>query len=141
MTPKRTIAALLASGALLFAACGDDDDSASPEDTTETSAQDDSSTEDGGSDGGETGGGEAVDTVDIVDFEYAPVDATVAAGSEVTFTNADGTPHTATASDGSFNTDSIDSDGEGAITAPDEPGEYAYICSFHPFMKGTLIVE
>lgn len=137
MTPTRTIAALLASGALLFAACGDDDDSASPDDSTETTAD----SGDTGSDDGNTGGGEAVDTVDIVDFEYAPVDATVAAGSEVTFTNADGTPHTATASDGSFNTDSIDGDAEGTITAPDEPGEYAYICSFHPFMKGTLIVE
>lgn len=138
MTPTRTIAAFLASGALLFAACGDDDDSASTDETTETSAADDSG--DGGADDS-TGGGETVDTVDIVDFEYAPVDATVSAGSEVTFTNADGTPHTATASDGSFNTDSIDSDAEGTITAPDEPGEYAYICSFHPFMKGTLIVE
>lgn len=138
MTPTRTIAALLASGALLFAACGDDDDSASPDESTETTAADSGDT---GSDDGSSGGGEAVDTVDIVDFEYAPVDATVAAGSEVTFTNADGTPHTATASDGSFNTDSIDGDAEGTITAPDEPGEYAYICSFHPFMKGTLIVE
>lgn len=139
MTPTRTIAALLASGALFFAACGDDDDSAAPDESTETSAADDSGDE--GSDDGSTGGGEVVDTVDIVDFEYAPVDATVAAGSEVTFTNADGTPHTATASDGSFNTDSIDGDAEGTVTAPDEPGEYAYICSFHPFMKGTLIVE
>lgn len=139
MTPTRTIAAFLAAGALLFAACGDDDDdSASPDESTETTAADSGDT---GSDDDSTGGGEAVDTVEIVDFEYAPVDATVAAGSEVTFTNADGTPHTATASDGSFNTDSIDGDAEGTITAPDEPGEYAYICSFHPFMKGNLIVE
>ncbi len=135
MTPTRTIAAFLASGALLFAACGDDDDASADQPTETTSA--DSAPE--GSDS--TGGGEAVDTVEIVDFEFTPADAIVAAGSDVTFTNADGTPHTATAADGSFNTDSIDGDSEGTITAPDEPGDYAFVCSFHPFMKGTLTVE
>lgn len=136
MRLMRTTAAIVASGAFLLAACGDDDDSATTDEPTETTVADDTSGE------GEAGGSsETVDTVAIVDFEYDPVDATVAAGSEVTFTNADGTPHTATASGGEFNTESIESDAEGTITAPDEPGEYAYICSFHPFMKGTLIVE
>ena len=95
MTPTRTIAAFLAAGALLFAACGDDDDSASPDETSETTAADNG-------EGSEAGAGEVVDTVDILDFEFDPADATVAAGSEVTFTNADGTAHTATASDGSL---------------------------------------
>lgn len=136
MRLMRTTAAIVASGAFLLAACGDDDDSASTDEPTETTVADDTSGQNEPGDGSET-----VDTVAIVDFEYDPVDATVAAGSEVTFTNADGTPHTATASGGEFNTESIESDAEGTITAPDEPGEYAYICSFHPFMKGTLIVE
>lgn len=135
MTPPRTIAAFLAAGALLFTACGDDDSAASDEPTETTAGSD-------ADEGSESGaGGEVVDTIDIVDFEYDPADATVAAGSEVTFTNADNTAHTATASDGSFNSESIASDAEGTVTAPEEPGEYAYICSFHPFMKGTLIVE
>ena len=136
MRHLRTTAAIAVAGVFLFAACGDDDDSASTDEPTETTVAEDTSGEN------EAGGdSETVDTVAIVDFEYDPVDATVAAGSEVTFTNADGTPHTATASGGEFNTESIESDAEGTITAPDEPGEYAYICSFHPFMKGTLIVE
>ncbi|WP_436795577.1 cupredoxin domain-containing protein [Actinospongicola halichondriae] len=133
MTPTRTIAALLASGVLLLGACGDDDTTAEPSTETTGAAETDN--------GSETAASETVDVIEIAEFEFAPVDATVAAGSEVTFRNADGTPHTATASDGSFNTDSVASDSEGTITAPDEPGSYAYICSFHPFMKGSLIVE
>ena len=136
MRPIRTTAAIVAAGAFFLTACGDDDDSTSTDEPTETTVAESSSADDETASGGET-----VDTVSILDFEYDPADATVAAGSEVTFTNADGTPHTATASGGEFNTESIESDAEGTITAPDEPGEYAYICSFHPFMKGTLIVE
>ncbi len=131
MTPTRTIVALAASAALVLGACGDDDGSAEP-------ATEPNGTVDPGTD---PASGETVDVIEIVDFAFAPVDATVAAGSEITFTNADGTPHTATAADGSFNTDTIASDAEGTVTAPDTPGDYAYVCSFHPFMKGTLTVE
>ena len=41
------------------------------------------------------------------DFAYAPEDLTVPAGTEVTFTNSDDAPHTATADDGSFDTDTL----------------------------------
>ena len=68
----------------------------------------------------------------------------VAAGTEVTWTNRDAAPHTATASDGAqreaFDTKVVKKDGSAAVKF-DRPGEYAYICDLHPFMKGTVIVE
>lgn len=79
-------------------------------------------------------------TVEIVEFLYEPEDLTVTAGATVTWANSDKAPHTATADDGSFNTESISQDQEGEVTF-DEPGTYAYFCEFHPFMKATVEVE
>ena len=31
--------------------------------------------------------------------------------------------------------------GEATFTAPTQPGEYAFCCTYHPSMKGTLIVQ
>lgn len=68
----------------------------------------------------------------------------VAAGTKLTWTNKDSAPHTATAADDSqrefFDTQSIRK-GKSATVAFDKPGEYAYICDFHPFMKGTVVVK
>lgn len=135
MSPTRTITVALAAAALLFAACGDDDDTATGDTDSSATAPAES-----GDDGG-AGSGDTVDAVTIVDFDYDPKEAVVAAGSDITFTNEDDTAHTATANDGSFNTKSIAGGESGTATAPDEPGTYEYICSFHPFMKGTLVVE
>lgn len=134
---RRLFLPALAAGALLFAACGDDDSADTA--ATDTAAQDGGSeTTEASDSGGEASGSTAVE---IVDFEYMPPEITVAAGAEVTWSNADTTAHTATGSDQSFNTGTIDAEADGTATAPSEPGEYPYICSFHPFMKGTLIVE
>ena len=79
-------------------------------------------------------------TVEIVEFLYEPEALTVEAGSTITWVNSDKAPHTATADDGSFNTESISQDQESEVTL-DEPGTYAYFCEFHPFMKATVEVE
>jgi plastocyanin len=130
---RRLLLPTLAAGALLLSACGDDDtsDTATAQDVG--SADTDADVDDVDASG--------VTSVDIVDFTYMPADFTVAPGAEITFVNLDSTQHTATASDGSFNTGTIEADAGGTATAPSEPGEYPYICSFHPFMKGTLTVE
>ena len=31
--------------------------------------------------------------------------------------------------------------GEATFTAPTQPGEYAFYCTYHPSMKGTLMVQ
>lgn len=135
MRPTTTfprLLALLAAGSLLLAACGDDDgDDAAADDTAaEDSSSDDTS-------GPAPGAGELA----ISDFTYAPAELTAAPGAEIAISNDDSTAHTATAKDNAFDSGSIAAGESGSLTAPDEPGEYAYICSFHPFMKGTLTVE
>jgi plastocyanin len=68
----------------------------------------------------------------------------VDAGTRVTWTNGDSAPHTATAADdtqrASFDTRVVD-EGKSAAVTFEKPGEYAYICDLHPFMKGTVVVR
>lgn len=121
-TRSRTIGlATLAASALIAAGCGGDDESSDDEAAT-------------------SGGGGSTSEVTIADFNYDPSEATVSAGSEVTFTNTDSAAHTATADDDSFDTGSLDQDASGSITV-EEAGTYSYFCEFHPTMKGSITVE
>lgn len=82
--------------------------------------------------------GEAVIT--IKDFQYE-VPASVKPGSMVTVTNADSAPHTLTAKDeGGFDIE-VPGGGTAIVQAPDAPGEYDIICTFHPQMTVTLVVK
>jgi LPXTG-motif cell wall-anchored protein len=83
----------------------------------------------------------AADTsVTISDFEFSPAQITVQAGDTVTWNNDGPTPHSATASGGSFDTGILQEGGTGSHTF-DDAGTFAYICTPHPFMKGTVVVE
>ena len=83
----------------------------------------------------------AAKTVTIQDYLYEPATLTVPAGTTVSFTNRDSTPHTATSKEqGTFESGSIDTDKSGEVTL-EEAGTFAYYCLFHPFMKGTIVVE
>jgi plastocyanin len=42
--------------------------------------------------------------------------------------------------EGQFDTD-VDGGANETFTAPTQPGEYAFHCTYHPSMKGTLIVK
>ena len=79
--------------------------------------------------------------VSIADFSYEPAQISVAPGAEITFDNEDEAKHTATAEDESFDTDSIEGGASGTIRAPDQPGTYEFVCTFHANMNGTLVVE
>ncbi|MFJ9011640.1 cupredoxin domain-containing protein [Streptomyces canus] len=47
-----------------------------------------------------------------------------------------------TATEGkAFDTGNIDGGKTGTFTAPTKSGSYPFICTFHPNMKGTLIVR
>lgn len=78
-------------------------------------------------------------TVRIHNFKFEPADLAIAVGKTVQFINVDEEPHTATATDGTFNSKALDTDQTWSYTAT-RPGTYPYICSIHPFMKGTLTV-
>lgn len=78
-------------------------------------------------------------TVKIRNFKFEPANLAIAVGKTVQFINVDEEPHTATATDGSFNSKALDTNQTWNYTAT-KPGTYPYICSVHPFMKGTLTV-
>jgi plastocyanin len=80
-------------------------------------------------------------TVTIEGFAFTPATLTVPRGTTVEFPNEDSTPHTATSkSSGAFDTGTIEP-GKSAELSFDQAGTFAYYCAFHPFMKGTIVVE
>ena len=81
------------------------------------------------------GGGAAVT---IQDFAFSAV--TARPGEAVEVTNRDGTEHTLTAADGSFDTKVITAGATATFTAPLQPGTYRFLCNIHPSMKGQLVV-
>jgi plastocyanin len=86
-------------------------------------------------------GAEFVDetSVTIADVAFTPPELSVAVGTTVTWTNEDWAPHTATAEDGSFDSDRLDQGASFEHTF-DEPGTFGYFCSFHPGMMGSVVV-
>ena len=80
----------------------------------------------------------ADETVSIANFAFAPGLVTIQEGDSVTWTNDDSTAHTATG-DG-FDTESI-GPGQSSTVAFATAGTYAYVCSIHPQMNGTVVVE
>jgi LPXTG-motif cell wall-anchored protein len=60
-------------------------------------------------------------------------------GDTVTWSNSGPSPHTATASNGSFNTGVLKK-GQSASHTFTQAGTYSYICQIHPFMHGTVVV-
>lgn len=88
-----------------------------------------------------TGGGGGATTIVIQNFKFVPDSLTVPPGATVTVTNKDSTAHTATASDKSFDTGSIDPGKSKTFTAPKKKGVYDYICTIHQFMKAKLTVS
>lgn len=78
--------------------------------------------------------------IEIVDYAFRPGNVVVPAGTEVTWINRDGVPHTATASSGAFNTGVL-AEGEAATIRLEEPGVYDYTCLPHPSMKARVEVR
>jgi plastocyanin len=78
--------------------------------------------------------------VTIQNFAFSPASLTINVGDTVTWTNMDSATHTATATDGSFDTGNIAQGESGSITF-DTAGTFNYICSIHPNMTGTIVVQ
>jgi plastocyanin len=78
-------------------------------------------------------------TVKIHNFKFEPATLAIAVGKTVQFINVDEEPHTATATDGTFDSKALDTNETWTYTTT-KSGSYSYICSIHPFMKGTLTV-
>ena len=82
----------------------------------------------------------ATRSVTIAGFAFDPATRTIAVGDKVTWTNTDGTGHTATANGGAFDTGTIAASGGSASVTFTTAGTYAYHCKIHPSMTGRIVV-
>jgi plastocyanin len=83
--------------------------------------------------------GPAAATITIAGMGYGqPV--TVPAGAQIALKNNDSVEHSVTSdAAGKFSVD-VEANEGGTLTAPTEPGQYAFHCKYHPAMHGTLTV-
>jgi plastocyanin len=77
--------------------------------------------------------------VSISGNRFSPATVTIAVGGTVTWTNQDSVPHTATATDDSFDS-AILRKGNTYSRTFTAPGTYTYLCTLHPEMTGTVVV-
>ena len=108
---------------LALSACGGDDDEPAAEPAEQPAA--------------EPAAAEAA-TITIADFAFAGV-TEVTVGTTVVVTNEEGTTHTWTALDSTFDSGAL-AQGDVFEFTFTEPGEFAYQCNFHPSMTGTIVV-
>lgn len=78
--------------------------------------------------------------VAIEAMQFSPPIMEVKVGDVVTWTNKDPFPHTVTAENRSFDSGEMPIDGVWKMTAK-QKGTFAYRCTLHPTMHGTLIVK
>ena len=78
-------------------------------------------------------------TIIIKKFMFNPMDVTVPAGTDVTWENQDGEPHTVVSLTNDFRSQALD-EKDKFTHRFDKPGTYKYLCSIHPKMVGTITV-
>jgi plastocyanin len=79
--------------------------------------------------------------VGIDNFTFNPQTVTVKAGTTVTWTNKDDTPHGIAVTNNAFKrSQALDTDDSFSFTFT-TPGTYQYFCYIHPHMVGSIVVE
>jgi plastocyanin len=78
--------------------------------------------------------------ISIQNFVFVPAHIEVHVGDVVEWNNGDFAPHTATADNGSWNTDSIKNGGTVPVVVS-VPGSITYRCVYHPGMTGVIVVK
>lgn len=81
--------------------------------------------------------GARVKRVEVSEFVFSPTRIQVGPGDRIIWTNRDIVPHTATATDQSWDTGEIGPNESVEITVRAAMSE-AYFCRFHPSMKAQL---
>jgi nitrite reductase (NO-forming) len=73
---------------------------------------------------------------------YSPATITVVIGvnNTVVWINNDNAPHTVTSTTGAFDSGNMNAGDTFTFTFT-SPGMYQYFCSYHPWMKGTVVVK
>ena len=139
MKRKALLAPVLIAVALGLSACGgDDDETTGSAPATETTTEA-AGNETGGSTPAPSGEAQRSEKVKIVEFTFQPEPVTVQVGGKVIWQNEDTAPHTATADDGSFDTETIE---QGKLESETfkQAGTIPYFCEIHPDMRGTVEV-
>lgn len=90
--------------------------------------------------GGEHETGADGRTIHIDGTSFAPSEATVRVGDTISWINNDPFPHNVTAVDGNFKSGDLEPDQRWQYR-PTKPGRVQYVCTLHPGMTGTLVVE
>jgi plastocyanin len=81
----------------------------------------------------------AAGKISIKGFKFVPDPSSAKVGDTITVTNEDGTDHSLTATDGTFDT-GVFSSGSKTFTVT-KAGTFAFHCKIHNFMTGTLTVS
>ncbi|MBU6416521.1 MAG: cupredoxin family copper-binding protein [Xanthomonadaceae bacterium] len=79
--------------------------------------------------------------VGIRNFRFQPKQIVVPAGATVTWANHDEEPHVITSAGNRFKGSPAMDTGDTWSAVFTRPGTYAYFCSVHPFMTGTIVVR
>lgn len=145
MTRKIALLALVPAVALGLSACGSSGPDAGASSTSSSMSSMDmpssssSSSTSAPSSSSSSSTKEAEAVITITDFAYK-VPASVAPGTTITIKNGDSQAHTVTSKDGGFDV-KVDPNGTATMKAPDKPGSYKFVCTFHANMSGTLVVK
>ena len=78
--------------------------------------------------------------VSAKDFMFTPTSITVKAGTTVTWVNLDDEPHTIFSDAGLFRSSALDTKERFSFKF-EKAGTYHYLCTIHPRMLGTVVVE
>ena len=82
----------------------------------------------------------ASSAIAIQNFAFLPTPVSVAVGTQIVWTNNDAAAHNVIADDNKFGSEAINQ-GQAFSQVLTAPGTYSYHCSFHPFMKGKIVVQ
>jgi plastocyanin len=87
-----------------------------------------------------TGAANGAATMTIAKMSFGqPI--TVSPGAQITIKNDDSAEHSVTSDAADKFSVDVEGNGQGTLTVPTAPGEYAFHCKYHPNMHGTLIVK
>jgi plastocyanin len=79
-------------------------------------------------------------TISAKNFMFSPATITVKAGSTVTWTNMDDEAHTVASDTKLFRSAALDTNDHFSYKF-DKAGTYHYMCTIHPRMMGTIVVQ
>jgi len=78
--------------------------------------------------------------VNISKMKFTPASVTIKTGETVIWKNSDDHNHSVVAEDDSFKSENL-ANGDTFSHTFDKAGSYPYSCSYHPRMKGEVIVK